>query len=50
MTELFALAQKQSSFKFSVVPLFIAGVFYFILNWVVTAVFSALEKKLNYYR
>ena len=29
--EMFSLAQKQSSFKFSVMPLFVAGIFYFIL-------------------
>lgn len=50
VTELFALAQKQSSFKFSVVPLFVAGIFYFVLNWVVTVLFVTIEKKLNYYR
>lgn len=50
VTELFALAQKQSSFQFSVVPLFVAGLFYFVLNFVVTVVFNQFEKKLQYYR
>lgn len=50
VTELFALAQKQSSYKFSVVPLFIAGLFYFVLNWAVTFIFAAFEKKLDYYK
>lgn len=48
--ELFALAQKQSSFVFSVMPLFVAGVFYYILNLVLSGGFSYAEKKLNYYR
>jgi len=48
--ELFSLAQKQSSFIFSVMPLFVAGVFYYILNLVVSGAFSFIEKKLNYYR
>ena len=31
-------------------PLFIAGIFYFVMNAVLTAVFSAVEKKLDYYK
>lgn len=50
VTELFALAQKQSSYKFSVVPLFVAGIFYFVLNWAVTVLFVTFEKKLSYYK
>lgn len=34
----------------SLIPLFIAGVFYFVMNAVLTAVFSAVEKKLDYYK
>lgn len=48
--ELFSLAQKQSSFKFSVMPLFVAGIFYFVLNLILSMLFSKIEKKLNYYR
>lgn len=50
VVELFALAQKQASFKFSIVPLFAAGLIYFVLNWVVTLLFSFAEKKLDYYK
>ena len=50
VVELFALAQKQASFKFSIVPLFAAGLMYFVLNWVVTLLFSFAEKKLDYYK
>ena len=48
--EMFSLAKKQASFQFSVMPIVIAGVFYFILNFILSLVFSYIEKKLNYYR
>lgn len=50
VTELFALAKKQTSGLSSVIPLFVAGIFYFVLNWVLTILFDYIEKKLNYYR
>ena len=34
----------------SIMPLFVAGVFYFVLNAVVTVAFSFIEKKFNYYK
>ena len=34
---------------FSFWPLFIAGAFYFFMNWIVSVVFRQLEKKLSYY-
>lgn len=49
VTEMFALAQKQASYNFSVIPLCIAGVYYLILVFVISMVFSKLEKKLDYY-
>ena len=30
--------------------LLLAGAFYFIMNWVVSAVFLSIEKKLDYYK
>lgn len=50
ISELFRQAQNASSRYFSTTPLLIAGVFYLLMNWVVTKVFSLIEKKLNYYR
>lgn len=50
VSELFALAQQQVNRLTSVIPLFVAGIFYFILNWIVSLVFDYIEKKLNYYR
>ncbi|WP_124100151.1 amino acid ABC transporter permease [Ruminococcus sp. Marseille-P6503] len=34
----------------SVVPLFVAGLFYFVLNAAVTVAFAFIEKKFNYYK
>jgi polar amino acid transport system permease protein len=50
ISELFRQAQNASSRYFSTTPLLIAGVFYLLMNWVVTTVFSLIEKKLDYYR
>ena len=50
VVELLRTAQTHSSRLFSTTPIFIAGVFYFLMNWVVTAVFIHLEKRLDYYK
>lgn len=50
VVELLRTAQTHSSRLFSTTPIFIAGVFYFLMNWVVTAVFIHLEKELDYYK
>ncbi|MBQ9375945.1 MAG: amino acid ABC transporter permease [Ruminococcus sp.] len=34
----------------SIIPLFIAGLFYFVMNAVVTVAFAFIEKKFNYYK
>lgn len=34
----------------SIVPLFVAGVFYFVMNAIVTVAFAYIEKKFNYYK
>ena len=45
------LAAKQQMMNYSsLVPLFIAGVFYFVMATVLTALFGFIEKKLNYFR
>lgn len=43
-------AKQQMNFYSSIMPLFIVGLFYFILNAIVTVVFALIEKKFNYYR
>ncbi|MCH5149131.1 MAG: amino acid ABC transporter permease [Spirochaetales bacterium] len=49
VAELLMVAKERQSALFSFTPLFIAGVFYFIMNWGVSAAFAKLEKKLSYY-
>lgn len=48
--EIFRKAREMMVTYSNLIPLFIAGVFYFIMNAVLTAVFSAVEKKLDYYK
>jgi len=50
VTELFALAKKQQAAYASIFPLFVAGIFYYIANLILSEFFSYLERKLNYYR
>jgi len=50
VAELFRVAQNASARQFSTLPIFIAGVFYFVMNWIVTVAFEAAEKKLGYYK
>ena len=49
VAELLLVAKERQSALFSFVPLFIAGVFYFIMNWGVSVAFAKVEKKLSYY-
>ena len=49
VSELLMVAKERQGAMFSFIPLFIAGVFYFIMNWVVSIGFRQLEKKLSYY-
>lgn len=48
--EIMYIAKKQVPLYASLLPLFMAGVFYFVFATVLTVVFSAVEKKLNYYK
>lgn len=50
VAELLMVAKERQSALFSFAPLFIAGVFYFVMNWGVSFAFAKLEKKLSYYR
>ena len=49
VSELLMVAKERQGAMFSFVPLFISGVFYFIMNWIVSIAFQRLEKKLSYY-
>ncbi len=47
---MFTLAKQIAAAKTTFLPLFVAGVFYFIFNAVVAYTMEFLEKKLAYYR
>lgn len=49
ISELFRVAKNESSRIFSTTPLFVAGLLYLFMNWIVTKVFETAEKKLSYY-
>uniref|UniRef100_UPI00298E52D6 amino acid ABC transporter permease n=1 Tax=Treponema sp. TaxID=166 RepID=UPI00298E52D6 len=50
VVELLQISKTTSSRLFSTVPLFIAGLFYLIMNTLVALSFNKLEKKLSYYK
>ena len=50
VSELLMVAKERQSALFSFWPLFIAGIFYFIMNWGVSFAFEKLEKKFDYYK
>jgi polar amino acid transport system permease protein len=49
VAELFHAAQNAAAREFSTMRIFVAGLFYLFMNWVVTVVFVNFEKKLAYY-
>ena len=50
VSELFRAAKNEASRTASIEPLFVAGLFYLIMNGVVTLVFGYLNRKLSYYK
>lgn len=48
-TEMFTLAKQVAANMASVMPLFVAGIFYYIFNFVVAYIMERCEKKLNYF-
>jgi polar amino acid transport system permease protein len=50
ISELFRVAKNEAARIFSTTPLFIAGLFYLTMNWLVTKVFHLVEHKLSYYK
>ena len=49
-TEMFTLAKQIAAAKTTIVPLFVAGAFYFVFNAIVAHVMERVEKALSYYR
>ena len=50
VSELFRAAKNEASRTASVEPLFVAGLFYLLMNGVVTLVFSHLTRRYEYYK
>ncbi len=50
MVELYRVARNAASASGSLEPLFVAGIFYLILNTVVTAAFDFMGRRLDYYK
>lgn len=48
--EMFTIAKQLVSSQASVMPLFVAGVFYYVFNFLIAFIMDFVEKKLNYYR
>ncbi len=48
--EIFRIAKEQMNYYSSLVPLFVAGLFYFVMNAILTIVLGSIEKKLDYYK
>ena len=48
--EIFRKAREQMVTYSNLTPLFIAGIFYFVMNALLTVIFSTEEKKLDYYK
>lgn len=49
VAELFRAAQNAASREFSTMPIFIAGIFFFVMNYLVSKFFNIVEAKMNYY-
>lgn len=48
--EMFTLAKQVAAAQASIAPLFVAGLFYYVFNYVVAFVMERLERKLSYYQ
>lgn len=48
--EMFTVAKQIAAAETTIMPLFVAGVFYFVFNAVVAFAMERIEKKLSYYR
>lgn len=48
-TEMFTLAKQVAAAKASIMPLFVAGLFYYVFNFLVAMIMEKIEKKMSYY-
>ena len=49
VTEMFTIARQISSARTTIAPLIVAGLFYYIFNFIVEQVMARIEKSLSYY-
>ena len=49
-TEMFTIAKQVAAAQSNIMPLFIAGVFYYIFNLVVAGIMGKVEQKMEYYQ
>lgn len=49
-TEMFTLAKQIAASQTNIMPLFVAGVFYYIFNYIVAFVMERIEKKMDYFK
>lgn len=50
LVEMFAMARQIAASEANIVPLMVAGVFYYVFNFIVAQIMELVEKKLSYYR
>ena len=50
VAEMFTIAKQIAARVSSIMPLFVAGLFYYIFNFVVAFIMERIEKKLSYYK
>jgi len=48
--EMFTIAKQIAAAQASILPLFAAGLFYYVFNMLVAFLMGKLEKRLDYYR
>lgn len=49
-TEMFTVAKQVAAAQSTIMPLFVAGLFYYVFNFFVAFVMEFIEKKMNYFR
>ena len=50
VVEMFTIAKQLGNAQASIAPLIVAGVFYYLFNWLVASGMERIERKLSYYR
>lgn len=48
--EMFTIAKEVAAGQATIMPMFVAGVFYYIFNFIVAFIMERIEKRMNYYR